>query len=346
MSLAVDKRQGILEYLLKEIKKNNTSLVLAASQQFKISKQSIYRYISHLADNGQILVTKNGRYNSYKLVRKQKNFNYKTKGLQEDIVWANDILPVIKDSIPKNVLNACNYGFTEILNNTIDHSGATEVQVALTTDSVSIEFAILDAGVGIFNKIQKSLGLDNPKQSILELAKGKFTTDPANHSGEGIFFTSRIFDSFYISSDELQFLSGRNNGPDYLFENKKSFEGTCVMMEINKDSDVNTQEVFDEFTAIDDDYGFTKTHIPVRLAEHEGELLVSRSQAKRLAHRFEHFKEVVLDFKDVTEIGQAFADELFRVFNTAHPEVKLYPINMSKEVQKMVLRVLPNSFAN
>ena len=35
--------------------------------------------------------------------------------------------------------------------------------------------------------------------------------------------------------------------------------------------------------------------------------LVSRSQAKRLCHRFDNFEEVELDFDGVEEIGQGFA---------------------------------------
>ena len=37
-------------------------------------------------------------------------------------------------------------------------------------------------------------------------------------------------------------------------------------------------------------------------------------------------------------IGQAFADEIFRVFNTEHPEIELEPINMPESVKLMVER--------
>ena len=36
------------------------------------------------------------------------------------------------------------------------------------------------------------------RQALFELSKGKFTTDPSRHSGEGVFFTSRMFDDFEI----------------------------------------------------------------------------------------------------------------------------------------------------
>lgn len=66
--------------------------------------------------------------------------------------------------------------------------------------------------------------------------------------------------------------------------------------------------------------------------------LVSRSQAKRLLGRFDRFKVVVLDFSGVASIGQSFADEVFRVFRSKHPEVELVPINASSEVRRMISR--------
>ena len=88
--------------------------------------------------------------------------------------------------------------------------------------------------------------------------------------------------------------------------------------------------------------GPTAAVVPLRLAQHEGEKLVSRSQAKRVAHRFEKFRHVVLDFEGVAQIGQAFADELFRVFALEHPTVRLTPINTSPPVGQMISRVMTN----
>jgi anti-anti-sigma regulatory factor len=110
-------------------------------------------------------------------------------------------------------------------------------------------------------------------------------------------------------------------------------------MRLANDSPRGMQAVFDEF-ADPVEFTFDKTVVPLRLAQHEGEKLVSRSQAKRVAHRFEKFKHVVLDFEGVTQIGQAFADELFRVFALEHPQVRLTPVNPSPAVGQMISRVL------
>ena len=97
--------------------------------------------------------------------------------------------------------------------------------------------------------------------------------------------------------------------------------------------------VFDKFSE-NEHYTFDKTEVPLRLAQHEGEKLVSRSQAKRVSHRFERFRHVILDFEGVAEIGQAFADELFRVFAAEHPNVRLIPVNTAPAVAQMVSRAL------
>jgi hypothetical protein len=65
---------------------------------------------------------------------------------------------------------------------------------------------------------------------------------------------------------------------------------------------------------------------------------VSRSQARRLVRRFEGFRRVVLNFKGVGVIGQAFADEIFRVFRSEHPEVELLSANTNSQVERMIRR--------
>ena len=110
-------------------------------------------------------------------------------------------------------------------------------------------------------------------------------------------------------------------------------------MGLANDSPRVANDLFYQFAA-PDEFSFAKTVVPVRLAQHEGEKLVSRSQAKRLTARFEKFKTVILDFTGVESIGQGFADELFRVFATAHPATDLVPMHMTTAVQDMTNRVL------
>lgn len=338
MSFSNVKRQEIVKSLLKEIKEKTPSVVAVISQRYGVSRQTVSGYLSELVKKGIVVMDKVNSQNKYYLYSYEKTFKFKLDGLEEDVVWLNNIKPLLV-GLTDNIMHACNYGFTEMLNNAIDHSGADVVVIQVSQDAISLEFTIYDNGIGIFNKIQQALSLEETRYAILELAKGKLTTDPKRHSGEGIFFTSRIFDRFYILSGELTFMSGQSR-MDWLSEDqKKPTEGTAVIMIIERDSDVVVGKIFDQYTTSDDEsYGFSRTCIPVHLVEHEGASLVSRSQAKRLISRFDRFLEVVLDFKDVKEIGQAFADELFRVFKNEHPKVDLIPINMEEDVKKMVTR--------
>jgi hypothetical protein len=47
---------------------------------------------------------------------------------------------------------------------------------------------------------------------------------------------------------------------------------------------------------------------------------------------------VLLDFKEVSTIGHAFADEIFRVFQASHPLIELLPINANAEVESVIAR--------
>ena len=260
---------------------------------------------------------------------------YKREGLAEDRVWQQLLASVVAD-LKENVRDVWRYGLTEMINNAIDHSGSALVHVGMRRNALYTRAWVVDDGEGIFLRIQRALDLFDPREAILELAKGKFTTDPANHSGEGIFFTSKVFDRFDIRSGLLHF--AHDDGQvDLLFERGAQQPGTTVFMQLDNDSPRTTREVFDKFAA-PEDYTFARTLVPVKLAQHEGEKLVSRSQAKRLTMRFERFQTVVLDFAGVEEIGQAFADEVFRVFQRAHSQTALVPTNMAPGVKQMVSR--------
>jgi len=258
--------------------------------------------------------------------------------LTEDKVWREFARPKLED-LPENILRICQYGFTEMVNNAIDHSEGSRITCGLKRSALNIELTVEDDGVGIFKKIKDSLNLEDERHAVLELSKGKLTTDPARHTGEGIFFSSRMFDTFSILSGTLYF-SHRPTDRDWLLEDADHVAGTGVWMVIDPNSTRTTTEVMNRYSSLGDDYQFTITHVPVGLARYGAENLVSRSQAKRLMARVEKFREVVLDFAGVNTIGQAFADEIFRVFQQAHPSVKLRSFNTNAEVEAMIKRAI------
>ncbi len=315
---------------------NPSNVAIRFAQAEGISRQAASARLAALKKAGVIDVQGAGRGVRYAILEIAHDVRtYTVKGLSEDRVWREQCAPLIKD-LPDNVRGIWHHGITEMVNNAIDHSGSDIVEVGMTRNALLTRAWVADHGEGIFLKIQRALDLYDARESILELAKGKFTTDPVNHSGEGIFFSSKMFDRFTIRSGTL-FFSHDGNQPDMLSEENDLGTGTLVTMELENDCERTTKEIFDRF-ALPEEYSFAKTLVPVRLAQYEGEKLVSRSQAKRLTRRFERFQTVILDFSGVEEIGQAFADEVFRVFKSAHPQITMTPIRMSDAVRSMIER--------
>ena len=344
MKFAKGIEDAIKTFIIEQVPSHKNDIVTFTMNHFDISKPTAAKFLNQLISENIIEMKRKGRYPDYSLVTKKYSFRYKLKDkLEEDVILRKDILPLLSD-VQENVQRIVQYCFTEMVNNVIDHSNADIMNVEVDLNALNIEILVIDNGVGIFNKIQKDLNLDDPKHSILELAKGKFTSDPERHSGEGIFFTSRLCDKFMILSGGL-FFSGHHED-DWILENPDSVSGTTVSMVIEKKSHLNISNIFNEYADPDKQPGFYKTRIPVKLMEYEGELLLSRSQAKRLITRFDTFLEVILDFQGVTEIGQAFADEVFRVFRNAHPNVHLEPINCSPTVQRMIAYISADYFQN
>jgi anti-sigma regulatory factor (Ser/Thr protein kinase)/biotin operon repressor len=311
------------------------------SKIFKVSRQAIFKNIQELVASGVIIKTDTPKFPYRIKPLQQASITVSVSPeVEENKIWNDSIAPLLT-GLKDNVREICHYGFTEMFNNVIDHSASQSADIWVTVDALVVRIVIQDHGVGIWKKLQAAFQLDDPRHALLELTKGKLTTDPQRHTGEGIFFTSRMFDKFIIASDRLTFCRFQE-GDDWLFDIKEenAGSGTRVSLILYLESEKNPREVFDKFTADLDDFGFTRTHLSVQLAKYEGDHLVSRSQAKRILHRLEKFKEVYLDFKDVTDIGQAFADEIFRVFKNDHPDVRLIPTHARPEVTRMIQRVM------
>ncbi len=339
--VGVRKRgENIRQFILDNVEHNPKDIVALTSRAYDISRQAVNKHIKRLVEQNSLLVrgvTRNKHYILHPLVKWEHIYTLEG-ALAEDVVWRSDISEFIND-LPDNVIDIWHYGFTEILNNAIDHSSGTQVHIRVTKTATTTEIVIYDNGEGIFKKIQRELNLSDERHSVLELAKGKLTTDPDNHTGEGIFFSSRMFDDFAILSGGVYFSHKHDQVEDWIQERQKFQSGTGVFMELSNNTARTSKRIFDSFTS-GDEYGFTKTVVPVRLTQYGDDKLVSRSQAKRLLVRVEKFRTVIFDFDEVETIGQAFADEIFRVFKLQHSDMELIYLNANEQVTQMITRAL------
>lgn len=335
--------EAVRRFIVNSLDRHESDIVRVAARKFNCSRQAIHKHLQRLISEGAVTQqgqTRNKIYRLAPLVSWNKEYAL-GPAVTEDRVWREDVAQLLGE-LPENALNIWHYGFTEMFNNAIDHSGGTSVSLQLNKTAASTAIELHDNGVGIFKKIHAALALLDERHAALELAKGKMTTDPANHSGEGIFFSSRMFDEFVILSDGVYFSHEFDQREDWILQASASTGGTLVRMVLHNHTARSTRKVFDRFTS-GDDYGFTKTVVPVKLMKYGDDNLVSRSQAKRLLERFDRFKVVILDFSGVTSIGQAFADEIFRVFGARHPDVELVPVHAGSEVKRMISRAQTHS---
>ena len=341
MSRVRIRGEKIRRYILENVERHSEDISRLTSDRFVITRQAVNKHLKRLREEGVLVEKGNTRNRSYRLAREfEWGQDYRnTPELEEDLVWQKDISRII-GSQPENVLDIWQYGLTEMLNNARDHSGSEQITILMRKTPVNTEMAIIDDGVGIFRKIQRAMDLLDERHAIFELAKGKLTTDPRRHTGEGIFFTSRMFDSFEILSGGVYFSHNYDHEEDWLLEGRKTSSGTAVWLKLNNHTSRTAKKVFAQFTSGEaGDYGFTKTVVPVKLAQYGNDKLISRSQGKRVVARIELFKTVLFDFTDVSTIGQAFADEIFRVFASDHPEIDIFPLKANSEVKRMIGRV-------
>lgn len=341
---------AIREFIIRQLEKHPSDIASYTSRRFNISRMTVNRYLDKLVEDKLVQQEGETKARKYELV----NFVDSvvevqiTPQTEEHIIWREKIQPLLKD-LPTNVLSILEYATNEMLNNVIDHSESPNCVIYVIQNAYKTQIIIRDYGVGIFDNIAKKAGLAEKREAILELAKGKLTTDPDRHSGEGIFFTSRAVNRFAILSDDLNYIHNKErDDSDWLIEDvdpSQGIKGTSVLLEIHKDEKRTLEDVFDKYSS-EGAGGFSKTHVPIALARYPNEQLVSRSQARRVLSRFNKFSEVILDFTGVPSIGQAFADEIFRVFKNANPATALIPVSANPQVKAMIDRAISSNVSS
>ncbi|MBQ7760961.1 MAG: DUF4325 domain-containing protein [Clostridia bacterium] len=334
-------KEQIINYILKLIQSSDKDLVNKVMESFEVSKSTIYNYLKELSDNG--VIRKSSRMGLYELVSSRYMFSYNNEdSLLEDVIFDRDIAPLLK-GFEKNVFSAWRYAFTEMMNNAIEHSRANKIGVIVLKNDLDTSILLSDNGIGIFKNIQEYMKNEHNQEMTLNdcaglLFAGKFTTAKSMHSGEGIFFTSHLMDTFVIYSDKVFF--SRNNFEDSQYKTNANSngknDGTLVCMSLYNHSKKTTKEVFDRFSNVDE--GFVKTQIPIAHFFVNGNP-VSRSEARRLGELILKFKEINLDFAGVEEVGQAFCHELFIVWQNRNPEAILNILNACDDVERMIKRV-------
>lgn len=338
-------RQAILQALVSHPGTNPTATL---QKRFSVSREAIRRQLKTLTATGFIREEGYGKGRRYHLVASQIfpqpaqifriSYQELKKGGEADI-YQRYIFPFLQAAhVSANNLNRVSYTATEILNNVIDHSSSKTVILSMEISNHTLQLIIEDDGVGVFETLRNFFSLDGYFEAAGELAKGKRTTDPSKHAGEGLFFSARIADSFLIEANGIKY-SYIEKIDDWSIATSNQTKGAKLTLTFDLNSPKSTKDIFDKYT---DDFNFQQNSprlvLPYIIKMPYGDF-PSRSEAKKILAGAEKFKSIVIDFKDVESIGQGFADEIFRVFQNSHPDINIEFKNANPFVERMIKHV-------
>jgi anti-sigma regulatory factor (Ser/Thr protein kinase) len=300
-----------------------------------VSPATAHRLLHALVLGGVLERRGKGRAAHYRLRSLRSRF--RLPRLDENEAWQRIAAGIGRiRPLAAGELQTLQYATTEVLNNAVDHSGgrAAAADVAFEEKGTTV-ITVSDDGVGVFRRIRQDFGFPSAQEAILHLEKGKLTSDPTHHSGEGLFFSSKAVTRFRLESEGVAWIVDNQVG-DSTIGRSAVRRGTRVVLAVARGHTPRLEDVFRAYTD-PETLHFNRTRTSVKLAA-LGTTLVSRSEAKRLVARLAEFSHVTLDFSGVDVVGQGFCDEVFRVFARAHPDVTLEPVGMNDAVAFMVTR--------
>jgi hypothetical protein len=308
-----------------------------------VSRQAAHYQLKQLERNGDVIHEGAGRGGRYRR-RAQRQTKYPLHDLDEKEVWGEESsalkqmdLVVFDNPRVRPILN---FVFTEMVNNAIDHSGGNTLTVRWFVNSKMIAFEVEDDGIGAFRNMRESRNLESDFDAIGEIAKGKQTSAPSQHSGLGIYFSSRMVSEFLLISGHLTWIVDNRRDDEAIGWLADERIGTRVRCEVDANTTLTPQAAFDTLTG-PGAIGSNKTTIRLSLFQEDD--FVSRAEAKKLGSHLEAFATVELDFEGIESIGQGFVDELFRVWQNDHPQTHLVPVRANRSIISMIAMTAPEA---
>ena len=262
---------------------------------------------------------------------------YELPDVQEDLAWSRDFAPYLE--LPEAVARLARHALTELVNNAAEHSGGTQVTVSVRQTPTNVQLLVSDDGCGLFERIGSHHRIATPALAMLELGKGKLTSQPARHTGRGLYFTARVADVLDLHANETAFQHRAWQPHQWQPVRPAARRGTSVFAAFALDSQRSIDAALREHSLEDSGYAFERTRVALQLLGAAEQVLESRAQARRVSARLAEFRRAEIDFEGIAEVGHSFADELFRVFAAEQPALELVPLGMSPRVAEMLASV-------
>src|SRR4030095_5437005 len=230
----------------------------------RVSSATAHRLLQALGLSGVLERREKGRAARYGLRTLRRRF--RLEGLDEHRAWS-DIAARIAAIRPLDpgATTSLAYAVSEMLNNAVDHSGGRTVTVTVSfAQRGTTVVTVQDDGVGVFRRVGEDFGYATPEDAIVQLEKGKLTSDPERHSGEGLFFTSKAVTRFRLESQGTAWVVD-NAIPDSGIGSSNVRRGTRVVLEIERGHVPRLADVFAAYTD-PQSLRFLRTRTTIRLA--------------------------------------------------------------------------------
>jgi len=157
------------------------------------------------------------------------------------------------------------------------------------------------------------------------------TTIRARHTGEGIFFSSRMFDTFDILSGGISFSHTDGEVNDWIRDNPQYQTALPCGLRFETRRAVLRKKCSMSMSRAKTT---TSAALSCRYASHSTSAIpISRSQAKRVLARVDLFRTVVSTLADRFN-WPGVRGQIFRVFAQSHPEIELHFIHANASVRK------------
>ncbi len=339
-AVARQNLETITQWITAAAQRRPHGLDVELAARMNVSQRSARRTLARLVELNWLVREGSARRPEWRpgLLR-QVVQRYELAGLEEDLPWSLDFAPHFV--LAPNLLRLVQQAFNELLNNAIGHSGGSHVAVSLRQTANQAQLLVSDNGVGLFERIAQTFSIASPALAMLELSKGKLTSQPERHTGQGLFFTSRLADVFDLHANDAAFQQRAWDERGWHPQRALRHAGTSIYAAFALDTPRTLDGVRRAYSVGADPFGvdFNRTVVPLRLITSTIEGLESRAQARRVCARLGEFRRAEIDFGGVASVGHAFADELFRVFGPAQHSLELVPVNMSPAIAALVASV-------
>lgn len=219
MSFTEKKREGIKKYILRKITLDDADVIAKTKDNFGISLTSVKRYLQETVDSGGVRKIEEQNC-GYCLA--EQIFSYTVSLAErravEDELYVSYIAGHI-EHCSKKAVRIWQYTCEEILNNAIEHAQGDKLYIEVRTNTLYTTIVVVDDGIGTFHTLltyMKAHSWEDPgiEEALVELYKGKITSREENHSGEGIFFSSKMLDEFTLWSDYCIYKCGAGKNPE------------------------------------------------------------------------------------------------------------------------------------